>query len=196
MLCNEAKVRTQGAGAAPSRDATADRRGGGRAAHIAWARRRRPSRRSRRGPGSSVTPSTRTSRTSRRCIGHARRTGGAGTPALTCNGGSSWMLPRSSFAGCSQIFTRGTRTSGRAWRCSCATQNSSRRSVSSSPPPPRGCSRLADQLARGWPRRKAVRATVGHSLEFGTWRSLVLRQGLSRRQAVDAMVRLVVASGS
>lgn len=59
-----------------------------------------------------------------------------------------------------------------------------------------GVSRLADQLARGWPRRKAVRATVGHSLEFGTWRSLVLRQGLSRRQAVDAMVRLVVASGS
>lgn len=59
-----------------------------------------------------------------------------------------------------------------------------------------GVSRLADRLARGWPRRKAVRATVGHSLELGTWRSLVLRQGLSRKQAVDAMVRLVVASAS
>ena len=46
-------------------------------------------------------------------------------------------------------------------------------------------SRLADQLARGWPRRKAVRATVGHALEFETWRSLVPRQGLSRKQAVD-----------
>jgi AcrR family transcriptional regulator len=49
---------------------------------------------------------------------------------------------------------------------------------------------LADDLARGWPRRKTVRAVIGHALEFETWRSLVRRQGLSRRQAVDAMVRL------
>jgi AcrR family transcriptional regulator len=52
-------------------------------------------------------------------------------------------------------------------------------------------SRLADELARGWSRRKAVRAAIGHALEFETWRSLVRRQGLSRRQAVGAMLRLV-----
>jgi len=50
---------------------------------------------------------------------------------------------------------------------------------------------LAYDLARGWSRRKTVRATVGHALEFETWRSLVRRQGLSRRQAVEAMLRLV-----
>ena len=42
-------------------------------------------------------------------------------------------------------------------------------------------------LHRGWPRRKAVRAALGHALEFETWRSLTQRQGLTRRQAVDAM---------
>ena len=57
-------------------------------------------------------------------------------------------------------------------------------------------SRLAGQLARGWPRRKAVRAALGHALEFETWRSLVVRQGLSRQQSVDAMVRLVAAGAS
>lgn len=50
---------------------------------------------------------------------------------------------------------------------------------------------LADDLARGWPRRKSVRAVIGHALEFETWRSLVRRQGLSRKQAVDAMTSLV-----
>ena len=50
---------------------------------------------------------------------------------------------------------------------------------------------LADDLARGWPRRKTVRAAIGHALEFETWRSLVRRQGLSRKQAVEAMLRLV-----
>ena len=54
---------------------------------------------------------------------------------------------------------------------------------------------LAEDLARGWSRRKTVRAAIGHALEFETWRSLVRRQGLSRKQAVDAMVRLV-ASGA
>jgi AcrR family transcriptional regulator len=49
---------------------------------------------------------------------------------------------------------------------------------------------LADVVARGWPRRKAVRAAIGHALEFETWRSLVRRQGLSRGQAADAMVAL------
>jgi AcrR family transcriptional regulator len=50
---------------------------------------------------------------------------------------------------------------------------------------------LADALARGRPRRKAVRAAIGHALEFETWRSLVHRQGLTRTQAVDAMASLV-----
>jgi AcrR family transcriptional regulator len=53
---------------------------------------------------------------------------------------------------------------------------------------------LADALLRGWPRRKAVRAAVGHAVEFETWRSLVRRHGLSRRQAIDAMVRLVAGA--
>jgi AcrR family transcriptional regulator len=49
----------------------------------------------------------------------------------------------------------------------------------------------ARALARGWPRRKAVRAAIGHALEFETWRSLVRRQGLTQAQAIDTMVRLV-----
>jgi AcrR family transcriptional regulator len=55
-------------------------------------------------------------------------------------------------------------------------------------------SELADDLARGWPRRKTVRAVIGHSLEFETWRSLVRRQGLSRKQAVDAMLQLAAGA--
>ena len=50
---------------------------------------------------------------------------------------------------------------------------------------------LADELARGWPRRKSIRAAIGHALAFETWRSLVRREGLTRKQAVDAMLRLV-----
>jgi AcrR family transcriptional regulator len=50
---------------------------------------------------------------------------------------------------------------------------------------------LADLLARGWPRRKRTRAAIGHALEFETWRSLVRRQGLSQKQAVDAMSAFV-----
>jgi len=50
---------------------------------------------------------------------------------------------------------------------------------------------LADLLAKDLPRRKAVRAAVGHALEFETWRSLVRTQGLSNRAAADAMARLV-----
>jgi AcrR family transcriptional regulator len=52
--------------------------------------------------------------------------------------------------------------------------------------------RLADGLAHGLPRRKLVRAAVGHALAFETWRSLVRQQGLSRRDAVTAMVQLVM----
>ena len=53
--------------------------------------------------------------------------------------------------------------------------------------------RLARGLARGWPPRKTVRAAIGHALAFETWRSLVRRQGLTRKQAVDAMMRLVAS---
>jgi AcrR family transcriptional regulator len=53
--------------------------------------------------------------------------------------------------------------------------------------------RIAEGLARDWPRRKAVRAAIGHALEFETWRSLVRRHGLSRTRAVEAMVRLVAS---
>ena len=50
---------------------------------------------------------------------------------------------------------------------------------------------LADALTVGRSRRKVVRAALGHALAFQTWRSLVRQEGLSRRQAVDAMVRFV-----
>ncbi|MDX6455653.1 MAG: hypothetical protein QOD48_1760 [Gaiellaceae bacterium] len=52
---------------------------------------------------------------------------------------------------------------------------------------------LADLLAKDLPRRKAVRAAVGHALQFETWRSLVRAQGLSNRAAADAMARLAEA---
>jgi hypothetical protein len=38
-----------------------------------------------------------------------------------------------------------------------------------------------------------VRAAIGHVLEFETWRSLVRRQELSLKQAVEAMTRLVAS---
>ena len=53
---------------------------------------------------------------------------------------------------------------------------------------------LTDAISQGWPRRKSLRAAIGHALEFETWRSLVRRQGLSRTQAVEAMARLAEAS--
>ena len=52
---------------------------------------------------------------------------------------------------------------------------------------------LADLLAKDLPRRKTVRAAVGHALEFETWRSLVRTQGLTSRAAADAMARLAEA---
>ena len=52
---------------------------------------------------------------------------------------------------------------------------------------------LADGLARPFGRRAVVRAAIGHALAFETWRSLT-QQGLTRRQAVELMVRLVRAA--
>ncbi len=46
-------------------------------------------------------------------------------------------------------------------------------------------------LEDGWPRRKAVLAAIGHAFDFETWRSLTRRQGLTRKQAVDAMLTFV-----
>ena len=48
--------------------------------------------------------------------------------------------------------------------------------------------RLARRLAAQLGSRRAPRAAVGHALSFETWRSLVRAEGLTRRQAVDAMV--------
>ena len=36
---------------------------------------------------------------------------------------------------------------------------------------------VRDGLLAGMPRRKTVRAAIGHALEFETWRSLTRRQG-------------------
>jgi AcrR family transcriptional regulator len=52
---------------------------------------------------------------------------------------------------------------------------------------------LRDALLAGRPRRKAVRAAVSHALELETWQSLVQRHGLTRQQAVDAMIRFVAS---
>jgi AcrR family transcriptional regulator len=55
----------------------------------------------------------------------------------------------------------------------------------------RARARVAEELAVPLGRGKVVRAAVGHALAFETWRSLTGREGLSRRQAVDAMVVFV-----
>ena len=52
---------------------------------------------------------------------------------------------------------------------------------------------LQDRLSASWPRRKAVHAAIGHALELETWHSLVRRHGLTREQAVDAMLRFVAS---
>jgi hypothetical protein len=48
---------------------------------------------------------------------------------------------------------------------------------------------LRDALARGAGRRR--RAAIGHALRFETWRSLTRGEGLSRTEAVRAMLRFV-----
>jgi AcrR family transcriptional regulator len=55
--------------------------------------------------------------------------------------------------------------------------------------------RMRYVLATGWgvgdERLALLLATLGHALDFQTWRSLVRQQGLSDEQAVDAMARMV-----
>jgi len=57
---------------------------------------------------------------------------------------------------------------------------------------------VADALVEGRPERganrKRVRAAAGHASAFETWRSLVREQGLSNRQAVELMSRLVAGA--
>ena len=55
----------------------------------------------------------------------------------------------------------------------------------------RALEHVQSTLSRAWPRRKGVRAAIGHAVEFETWRSLTRRHGLTRGQAVDSMLRLV-----
>jgi AcrR family transcriptional regulator len=52
---------------------------------------------------------------------------------------------------------------------------------------------VVEGLLAGRPRRKLVRAAIGHAVAFETWHSLVERQGLTRKQAVDAMSSFVAS---
>lgn len=52
---------------------------------------------------------------------------------------------------------------------------------------------LAARLAAPISRRKLVRVAVAHALSFETWRSLVCQGGLTRREAVGAMLAFVSA---
>ena len=53
---------------------------------------------------------------------------------------------------------------------------------------------IRDALATAFPRRsKRLTALVGHATAFGTWRSLCVDQGLSDRDAVEAMTALVLS---
>jgi AcrR family transcriptional regulator len=54
---------------------------------------------------------------------------------------------------------------------------------------------IAGRGTRGHARRRTA-AAIGHALEFSTWRSLVREQGLDDGQAVDLMVKLVVAASA
>jgi AcrR family transcriptional regulator len=58
----------------------------------------------------------------------------------------------------------------------------------------------ADTLLRafsalGTPRRR-LRAVLSHAVSFWTWRSLCLDHGLSDREAIEAMTRLVLSSAA
>ena len=57
-----------------------------------------------------------------------------------------------------------------------------------------------DLLLEAWPTRRGARArlrrAIGHALEFGTWQSLVRRQGCPTNEAVQLMLALVRAAAS
>ena len=50
---------------------------------------------------------------------------------------------------------------------------------------------MPDRLAADLGDSSAVRAAVGHALAFETWRSLVRREGLTTKGAVDVTPTLV-----
>ncbi len=56
--------------------------------------------------------------------------------------------------------------------------------------------RMRDVLATGWgvgdERLGSLLGTIGHAIDFQTWRSLVLQQGLSDERAVEAMAGMVL----
>jgi AcrR family transcriptional regulator len=52
---------------------------------------------------------------------------------------------------------------------------------------------IAGRRARGRARQRTL-AAIGHTLAFGTWRSLAREQGLDDAQAVELMCRLVAAA--
>lgn len=52
-----------------------------------------------------------------------------------------------------------------------------------------------DVLLQAFARRtKRLRAVLGHAVSFGTWRSLCLEQGLSDKDAVEAMATLALST--
>ena len=57
---------------------------------------------------------------------------------------------------------------------------------------------MREVLERGWNRRgrrrRALRATIAHSLELTTWESLVRRQQLEPPEAVELLVRMARAA--
>jgi AcrR family transcriptional regulator len=53
---------------------------------------------------------------------------------------------------------------------------------------------FAASVAAPLGRSRVLRARAAHAIEFETWRSLVRQQGLSRNEAVEAMVDLVRAA--
>jgi AcrR family transcriptional regulator len=58
---------------------------------------------------------------------------------------------------------------------------------------------LRDLLLAPWPqrdRRPRLRQAIGHALEFGTWQSLVRRQGCGTKEAIDLMLAFVGAAAS
>jgi AcrR family transcriptional regulator len=54
-----------------------------------------------------------------------------------------------------------------------------------------GLRQTADSLAATLGGSRTVRAAVGHAIAFETWRSLVRREGLTKSQAVRAMLTFV-----
>ena len=55
---------------------------------------------------------------------------------------------------------------------------------------------LLEPFAGTRAQRRRLRAVVGHAVSFWTWRSLCLQQGLSDREAVEAMATLALTTAT